>query len=156
MVKLIDGVTMTHSDIDNRHAERDGGFTMVELLVVLAIIGLVSAFAVPQVLRYLDSAKEDAARVQIRNIEAALELYYIDNLVYPNEEQGIPALSVQPVGASRWNGPYLKGADRLEDPWGNAYVYGVDEETGNILISSLGRDGKVGGEGEDADITSQE
>ncbi len=151
---------MMHSKIDELRKRpsiaSDAGFTLVELLVVLAIIGLVSAFAVPQVLRYLDTAKEDAARVQIRNLEAALELYYIDNLKYPDDEQGIAALAVQPVGESRWNGPYLKGADRLEDPWGNAYVYGVDEDSGEIRISSLGRDGKVGGDGQDADIVSQE
>ncbi len=137
-------------------AEKDAGFTLVELLVVLAIIGLVSAFAVPQVLRYLDTAKEDAARVQIRNLEAALELYYIDNLTYPDDEQGIAALAVQPVGESRWNGPYLKGADNLKDPWGHPYLYGVDDDTGEINISSLGRDGKVGGDGKDADIVNQE
>ncbi len=134
----------------------DAGFTMVELLVVLAIIGLVSSFAVPQVLRYLGSAKEDAAKVQIRNLEAALELYYIDNLKYPDPDQGIAALALQPVGEGRWNGPYLKGADKLEDPWGNAYTYDIDDKTGEILISSLGRDGKAGGDGEDADIVNRE
>lgn len=130
------------------------GFTMVELLVVLAIIGMISAFAVPQVLRYLSSARVDAAKVQIRNLEAALELYYIDNLKYPDREFGIRALAAQPAGETRWNGPYLKGADRLQDPWGNAYTYDLDEKTGDVIISSLGRDGEEGGEGLDADIVN--
>ncbi len=130
------------------------GFTMVELLVVLAIIGLIASFAVPQVLRYLGSARSDAARIQISNIESAMELYYIDNLKYPESEQGISALSERPGDEARWNGPYLKDADRLQDPWGNAYTYRLDDENGEVVISSLGRDGKIGGEGEDADISN--
>ncbi|MDA4848834.1 type II secretion system major pseudopilin GspG [Hoeflea poritis] len=134
----------------------EAGFTMVELLVVLAIIGLIASFAVPQVLRYLGSARTDAARIQISNIESAMELYYIDNLRYPDTEPGIAALSVRPDDQQRWNGPYLKDADKLRDPWGNPYTYKLDEEKGNFVISSLGRDGKVGGEGEDADISNFE
>ncbi|MEX3012089.1 type II secretion system major pseudopilin GspG [Hoeflea sp. TYP-13] len=139
----------------NRSAHSDvAGFTMVELLVVLAIIGLIASFAVPQVLRYLGSARSDAAGIQISNIESAMELYYIDNMKYPETEQGISALSVRPADEARWNGPYLKDADKLKDPWGNAYTYSRDENSGGIVISSLGRDGKIGGEGEDADISN--
>ena len=98
----------------------EAGFTMVELLVVLAIIGLIATFAVPQVLRYLGSSRSDAARIQISNIESAMELYFIDNLQYPDTEQGIAALAIRPGESARWNGPYLKGADTLKDPWGNA------------------------------------
>ncbi len=130
------------------------GFTMVELLVVLAIIGLITSFAVPQVLRYLGSARADTAKVQISNIEAALELYYIDNLQYPDADQGIAALAVQPAGETRWNGPYLKKADALKDPWGNSYAYTIDDNTGAVIVSSLGRDGKIGGDGLDADISN--
>ena len=134
----------------------EAGFTMVELLVVLAIIGLIASFAVPQVLRYLVSARTDAARIQIRNIESAMELYYIDNLRYPDTQLGIAALSDRPDDQQRWNGPYLKDAEKLTDPWGNPYTYKLDEDKGEIVISSLGRDGKVGGEGEDADISNSE
>lgn len=132
------------------------GFTMVELLVVLAIIGLITSFAVPQVLRYLGSARVDTARVQISNIEAALELYYIDNLGYPDTDQGIASLSVKPTDAIRWNGPYLKQADKLQDPWGNPYTYRLDDKSSAFIISSLGRDGKTGGEGLDADISNSD
>lgn len=135
-------------------SDKEAGFTIVELLVVLVIIGLIASFAVPQVLRYLGSARSDAARVQIGNIESAMELYYIDNLKYPESEEGIGALSVRPANAERWNGPYLKGAEKLRDPWGNAYTYKINTENGEIIITSLGRDGKTGGEDEDADISN--
>ncbi len=127
---------------------------MVELLVVLAIIGLIATFAVPQVLRYLGSSRTDAARIQISSIESAFELYFIDNLQYPDTEQGIDALAIRPGESARWNGPYLKGANKLKDPWGNAYTYALDDQNGGVVISSLGRDGQVGGEGEDADISN--
>jgi general secretion pathway protein G len=133
---------------------RQAGFTMVELLVVLAIIGLIASIAVPQVLQYLERAREDTARVQIGNIESAFELYYIDNLGYPEAEYGISALAVAPPDAPRWNGPYLKNADKLTDPWGNAYAYELDEQNRQVIITSLGSDGKVGGEGSAKDIST--
>ena len=149
---------MNKAEVVQKAADRartgEAGFTMVELLVVLAIIGLIATFAVPQVLRYLGSSRVDAARIQISNIESAMELYFIDNLQYPDTEQGIAALAVRPGEGARWNGPYLRGADTLKDPWGNAYAYRFDDQNGGMVISSLGRDGKVGGEGEDADITN--
>lgn len=129
------------------------GFTLVELLVVLAIIALVATLAAPQVLRYLGSARSDAAQAQIRNIESALELFYIDNLRYPTSEEGLAALSEAPVELQpRWNGPYLKNADVLKDPWGKPYIYGYADNA--VTIMSYGRDGKKDGTGEDADITN--
>lgn len=130
----------------------DSGFTIVELLVVLVIIGLIAGLALPQVLRYLGTARTETARTQIKNIEAALELYYIDNNGYPSEEDGISALSKAPVSAVGWNGPYLRNADSLDDPWGNQYIYELENNNNSVLIKTLGRDGKPGGDGEDQDI----
>jgi len=130
----------------------DDGFTLVELLVVLAIVALIATLAVPQVLRYLGSARVNAAQAQIRNIASALELYYIDNGVYPTTEQGLQALAAEPSSSPRWNGPYLKGADKLADPWGAPYVYKNDGDS--FVVRSLGRDGKAGGEGLDRDLSN--
>ena len=135
-----------------RNTSQDG-FTLVELLVVLAIIALIATLAAPQVLRYLGSARTDAATAQIRNIESALELFYIDNLRYPTNEEGLAALSqATPDLQDRWNGPYLKKAEDLTDPWGKPYVYEFANNT--VTIRSYGRDGKEDGTGEDSDISN--
>ncbi|TPK59261.1 type II secretion system protein GspG [Mesorhizobium sp. B2-4-19] len=137
----------------NRH-DREGGFTLVELLVVLAIIALIATLAAPQVLRYLGAARTNAAKAQIRNIESALELYYVDNAKYPTDEEGLNALVAQPAGETRWNGPYLKGSTGLKDPWGRPYSYEVKADAGGVVIRSLGKDGKPDGTGEDQDVTN--
>ena len=129
------------------------GFTLVELLVVLSIIVLLGGIVTPQVLRYLGSARSETAVTQIRNIESALELFLIDNMRYPTTEEGLQALS-KPVTdfSSRWNGPYLQKAQALTDPWGRDYLYAND--AGAVRITSLGRDGRPGGEGEDRDLSN--
>ena len=136
-----------------RKRRQEDGFTLVELLVVLGIIALIASLAAPQVLRYLGSARVDAAQAQIKNIESALELFFIDNLRYPTSEEGLSVLATPSAELqSNWNGPYLKRADSLQDPWGRTYQYELVD--GAVRISSLGRDGKKGGESEDADITN--
>jgi general secretion pathway protein G len=95
---------------------REAGFTLVEMLVVLAVIGLVAGLVAPQIMRYLGTARVDTTNAQIRNIVSALDLYFIDNGGYPSQEQGLSALAIAPADATRWNGPYLKGADKLADP----------------------------------------
>ncbi len=145
-------------NINNDHLEaatedewQDSGFTLVELLVVLGIVALIASLAAPQVLRYLGSARIDTAQTQIGNIESALELFFIDNLRYPTTEEGLSVLSTpSPELQARWNGPYLKKAEQLTDPWGNKYQYEFADNA--VRIFSFGRDGKQGGSGEDGDI----
>jgi general secretion pathway protein G len=134
--------------------DRESGFTLVELLVVLAIIALIATLAAPQVLRYLGAARTNAAKAQIRNIESALELYYVDNAKYPTSEEGLNALVAQPAGETRWNGPYLKGTTGLKDPWGRPYSYEVKADASGVVIRTLGKDGKPDGTGEDQDVTN--
>lgn len=134
--------------------EAEQGFTLVELLVVLAIIGLIAALATPQVLRYLGAARVDTTKAQIHNFESALELYYIDTGRYPTTDEGLGALQSKPATESRWNGPYIKQSGTFVDAWGTPYQYKSPAEDKPFSIISLGRDRKVGGEGQDADISN--
>ena len=131
------------------------GFTLVELLVVLAIIGLIAAVATPQVLRYLDTAKVDTTKTQIKNLANALELYYIDTGNYPSTEEGLAALSSRPANARTWNGPYIKNGGVFADAWNTAYQYRSPADDKPFEIQSIGRDRKAGGSGQDADLVSQ-
>ena len=135
-----------------RHGER--GFTLVEILVVITIIGLIMGLVGPRVLVYLGESKAKAAKIQIESFGSALDLYYLDNGRYPTSSEGLAAL-VQRSGNSRtWNGPYLKGSVVPTDPWGQAYVYRSPGEHGSYDVVSYGADGQEGGTGTSADITS--
>ncbi len=103
--------------------DRSGGFTLVELLVVLVILGLVMGLAGPRVLGYLGSSREKAARLQVEAFSAALDLYYLDFGRYPTSNEGLAALVTRPAGADRWAGPYLKQSTLPADPWGRPYEY---------------------------------
>ncbi len=138
----------------SRRAVREAGFTLIELLVVLVILGLLAAFAAPQVLKYLGTAKVDAARAQVQNIASILDLYRLEVGSYPDEQSGLDALLEAPPDAPRWNGPYVKRPDALVDPWGEQYVYRFPGEHGAYDLYSLGADQAEGGEGEDQDVTS--
>jgi len=133
---------------------RENGFTLVELLVVLVILGLIAAFAAPQVIKYLGKAKTDSATIQIQRLSAILDLYNLEVGQYPTTEEGLQALIEQPVDAETWNGPYIKKADSLIDPWGQPYEYSSPGEHGEFDLFTLGRDVSDGGEGEDQDIKS--
>lgn len=130
------------------------GFSLVELLVVLAIIGLIAAIATPQVLGYLDRAKVDTAAAQIKNFENALEFYYLDSGIYPSSDQGLAALVKNPDNTASWNGPYIKDASAMLDPWGSPYQYKSPAQDKAFEIISLGKDKKPGGTGTNADIVS--
>ena len=132
----------------------EAGFTLIELLVVLGIIALLMALVAPQVIRYLSEAKSETAAVQVKNLESALELFYLDTGEYPASETGLQALMESPRDAKGWHGPYLKHASGLVDPWGRPYIYRVPGTHGKYDIYSLGRDGVEGGEDENGDVTS--
>jgi len=138
-----------------RRVRRDeSGFTLVEILVVITIIGLIMALVGPRVIGYLGEAKVKAAKIQIESFSSALDLYYLDAGRYPSSSEGLTALAQRPGGASSWNGPYLKGGVVPNDPWGHAYVYRAPGEHGAYDIVSFGSDGQEGGTGTAADIVS--
>lgn len=143
-------------------AERDDGFTLVEILVVLTIIGILAAGISPVVLKRIDQARQTKALMQIRTFGNALEEYAIDTGAYPSTEDGLAALVVQPDTADGWTGPYVSGmmtADGvISDPWGTPYVYlypGDNADLGfEYDLISYGKDGQEGGVDKDADITN--
>ena len=137
-----------------RRQPQDGGFTLVEMLVVLSIIALVGALVGPQVLKYLGTARFETSKVQIGHISEALELYYLDVGRYPGSQDGLRALINSPGGTARWRGPYLKKAEAINDPWGQPYVYRFPGEHGAFDVVSLGRDNAAGGDGENRDVVS--
>lgn len=132
---------------------REGGFTLLELLVVLVILGLLVGYVAPRYFSQVGKSEAKVARAQIRALEDALDQYRLDVGRYPSSEQGLAVLNAQPPGESRWQGPYLKKAVPL-DPWGNAYAYRQPGEHGEVDLYSLGKDGQPGGTGEAADITN--
>lgn len=130
------------------------GFTLLELLVVLAILGLLAAIVAPQVIRYLGSSKSQTAKVQVQNVSAALELFRLDVGRYPTSEEGLKTLVAPSAAAQNWNGPYLKKAGALQDPWGQAYQYRSPGRHGEFDVFSLGSDRAEGGNGEARDVVS--
>lgn len=148
----------SRGDAITRGAACRRGFTLLELLVVVAIIATLAALVGPNILRSLGDSKSGTARTQIELYSMALNTYRLDNDVYPTPEQGLEALRSRPehgTAPPRWRGPYLSKLV-VPDPWGRPYVYAspgrVNPESYDLY--TLGRDGKAGGEGEDADVTS--
>lgn len=127
------------------------GFTLLELLVVMVIIGLLAGYVAPRYFAEVGKSEVKVARAQIDAFEKALESYRLDTGRLPTTEQGLEALMTQPPGLAKWRGPYLKKAVP-PDPWGKPYQYKQPGEHGEFDIVSLGRDSKPGGQGDDADI----
>lgn len=134
----------------------DAGFTLLELLVALTILVLIAAVAVPQTIRYLDRAKTDTARVAIGSIEAALDLYRLDVGGYPAGPEGLAALVAPVESVAGWNGPYLRKAGMLIDPWGRPFLYRQPGKHGAYDLYSYGADGQEGGEGANGDVVNWE
>ena len=135
---------------------RRSGFTLLELVVVIIVLGLLAGLVAPQIIGRLSDAKSTTARTQIELLSVALDGYRLDNGGYPTTDQGLAALRDKPTRPpvpSNWRGPYLRKAVPL-DPWGRAYLYKApgEKNAGAFDLESLGRDGKAGGDGEDADV----
>lgn len=133
---------------------QEAGFTLLELLVVLAILGLLAAIVGPQVIKYLDSSKSKTAQVQAKNVVAALNLFKLDASRYPTEQEGLEALVKAPQNLPSWNGPYLPEQSAIIDPWGRPYLMRIPGEHGEVDVYSHGSDGKAGGTGEARDVGS--
>jgi general secretion pathway protein G len=137
-----------------RRRTSERGFTLIEILVVITIIGLIMALVGPRVLNYLTEAKAKAAKIQIESFSSALDLFYLDAGRYPTSSEGLAALVQSPGNVASWNGPYLKGGAVPKDPWGNPYVFRSPGQHGTYDIVSFGADGQEGGTGTASDIQS--
>jgi len=135
-------------------AKAQRGFTLLELLVVLVILGMLAALAGPRVMKYISSAKSDTAKLQVEEFGAALDMYKLEIGRYPNTQEGLQALVEAPGGATNWNGPYLKKKTVPKDPWGADYNYVSPGQHGAFDLFTHGADGREGGEGEDRDIVN--
>lgn len=128
------------------------GITILEVLIVLAIIAMIAAVVGPRLVGYLGRAKSETAALQIDQIGNALQLFYIDTGRYPTDAESLQVLVNAPPGDSSWQGPYLDNQDGLTDPWGRTYLYSEPDASDRPDVSTLGRDGQTGGTGEDKDL----
>lgn len=143
------------SEATTRPRDRSGGFTLVELLVVLVILGLVMGLVGPRVLGYLSSSRERAAKLQIEAFSSALDLFYLDTGRYPTTAEGLGALVKRPASVEGWGGPYLKQNAVPADPWGRPYEYRVPGRASPYAITTLGAEGQKGVNSAGSAITNQ-
>lgn len=137
--------TKTHRDT--------AGFTLLELLVVMVIIGLLAGFVAPRFFAQIGKSETKTARAQIDSLEKALDQYRLDLGRYPSNEQGLAALNERPAGETRWAGPYLK-KQVPQDPWARPYLYRFPGEHGEYDLFSYGKDGQPGGSGDAEDVVN--
>lgn len=137
----------------NRRRADAAGFTLLELLVVVVIIGLLAGFVAPRYFSQVGKSEVNVAKAQIDALEKALDQYRLDIGRYPSAELGLKALIERPTAEPKWNGPYLRKGIPL-DPWGKPYLYRIPGEKTEFDIVSYGKDGQPGGSGENADITN--
>ena len=137
----------------NITARATRGFTLLELLVVMVIIGLLAGFVAPRYFAQVGKSQVKVARAQVDALDKALDQFRLDVGRYPTSEEGLQALVVQPGTETGWSGPYLKKGVPM-DPWGRPYVYVSPGQHGDFDLLSYGKDGRPGGTGEDADVTN--
>jgi len=133
--------------------KRDAGLSILEMMVVLGIIALVVGIVAPRAIDYFGRAKSQTAEIQMKQIEGALQLLRIDVGRYPTSAEGLTSLISDPGTMPGWRGPYLGDAEGLIDPWGRSYLYTPESDGVDLGLSTLGRDGQSGGNGEDSDIS---
>lgn len=147
---------MQPQSINMKNRKKIKGITLIELMVVLVIIGLVAAVVGPQVFKQLGGAKTKTTKMQIEELGASLDLFYLDAGRYPDSDEGLQALVEAPAGMDKWNGPYMNKNKVPKDAWDNDYHFQSPGENGAYDLYSYGKDNAPGGEKEDADIVSWE
>ena len=135
-----------------KKSRRNAGVSLLEVLIVLAIIGMIMGLVAPRVLDYFGRAKSQAAAIQMSNIKGSLQLMYIDIGRYPSEAEGLNLLISAPDQLQGWNGPYMDNEEGIKDPWGRRFVFRAPGLNKEFDLFTLGRDGQSGGTKEDADI----
>lgn len=143
--------------VDRNVLKKEAGFTLLELLVVLVILGLLIGLVAPAMIHQLGSAKKKVAYQSIERLGTVLDMYKLDIGTYPTTEQGLQSLITRPAGVERWDGPYLKGNNLPEDPWGHPFLYRFPSQRPGEQydLYSLGPTGQSGGTGSDAAIYNQ-
>lgn len=136
-----------------RRVSRSDGYTLTEILVVMAVIGLIAAVLTPGIISQLGRARAKSAQMQLETLAAGVEVFRSDVNRYPNQSEGLNALLTD-SGAAGWTGPYVKNANVLKDPWDGLITYKVDAQGKTFSVTSLGADGAAGGSGLDRDLTA--
>lgn len=130
------------------------GFTLLELMVVLLILGLLASIAAPRVAKYLRKAKSETAKIQVDALGAAVDSFNLDNGRFPTGDEGLKALVEAPQGLATWDGPYIKKQESLIDPWGKPYLYRQPGQKGEFDVYTLGSDQREGGDGDARDVSN--